>query len=92
MSKIFQYIELAVSLLTVVPTFIALWALKQQVTASQIQTDIQPVLSALGSVLPSFNPNPAIVLDFCQAFADVFNKYVASSSTILGTGSALAQK
>ncbi len=79
MGKIFQYLELAVALLTVVPTFMLLWTLKQQVTGTQIQGDIQPALLALSGVIPKFNPDPAIVLDFCQSFADTFNKYVANA-------------
>lgn len=83
MGKLFQYIELAVGLLTVVPTFIALWALKLPVTGQQIQADIQPALSALGAIIPKFNPDPVIVLDFCQSFADTFNKYVAAKPNAL---------
>ncbi len=76
MNKIFSYIELAVGLLAVVPTFAAMWATKQPVTGAQVQADVTPALLSLSAILPKFNPDPAIVLDFSQSFADTFNKYV----------------
>jgi|HubBroStandDraft_5_1064220.scaffolds.fasta_scaffold181344_2 hypothetical protein len=79
MNKIFSYIELAVGLLTVVPTLVTLFTLKQKITGVQVQADIAPALDSLSAILPQFNPNPAIVLDFCNAFADTFNQYVAGA-------------
>jgi len=75
--NIFKYLELAIGLLTVVPTLMTLFTLKQKITGVQVQADITPALESLSTILPAFNPDPAIVLDFCDAFADTFNKYVA---------------
>ncbi len=82
MGKIFQYLELAIAMLNVIPTFIMLWTLKQPVTGTQVQADIQPALHALSGIIPKFQPDPVIVLDFCQSFADTFNKYVANPNAL----------
>jgi hypothetical protein len=78
MVNIFAYIELAVSLISVVPTFIAMFQAKQKITGAAVQADIQPALISLQAILPKFQPDPVIVLDFCSAFADTFNKYVVA--------------
>jgi hypothetical protein len=79
MGSFFTYFEFALSLLSVIPAFVALFTAKQQITGAQVQTDIQPALMALSAILPKFNPDPAITFDFCAAFAGVFNKYVAAA-------------
>jgi hypothetical protein len=76
----FAYFEVALSLLSVIPAFVAFFAAKQPITGAQVQADIEPTLMAVAGILPAFNPDPAITLDFCSAFADVFNKYVAAAA------------
>lgn len=80
MNNIFKYLSLAIEFVTVVPEFIAMFEAKQSITGVQVQAAIQPALSALQGILPKLTLNSAIVLDFCNAFADTFNQYVVGSA------------
>lgn len=72
--RVFQYIELAISIAEAVPAVIAAVSVKP-VTGASILVAVSPSLAALQAVVPSINIPAALETDIANAVADAINGF-----------------